>query len=353
VILEGDGVGFVDRSPGPYPLLSGVHVATDGSAVAVGMLGQVMARPAQGEPWEAVSGLPVMKDWHAAWRDPRGDLWLVGGNLISAARFDEGLIARFGPARRDGPLGALVGLEPTPSGEDVGDASDVGDTTEVSELGDAQDGSAEDVADSGESGDGADGGGLSDLGPEVADGGTVDGEGPETLSDAGPVDVEVPDGGPHDVADVDPGPDVSGINAFEIGHFEEGTGVFVPIGEGDEVDLVHGPQGGFHVELFVRFDFASGAETLETKVDYTVSVEGSVRASFRSFAYPMARVSEGRYQSYLMTAIFCEDPPPGSCYVPTFDSSLYDGARATVGIVLEPPGVRWERSLSVTLRDTF
>jgi len=119
IIYEGkDGV-FTDRSPGPYPLLSGVHVGEGGEAVAVGMLGQVMARSGRDAEWKVVSGVPVMKDWHAVWRDPRGDLWIVGGNLLSAARFDEGTALRFGPPRSDGPQGTLgpEGGEPDPEGD--------------------------------------------------------------------------------------------------------------------------------------------------------------------------------------------------------------------------------------------
>ncbi len=356
IIYEGkDGV-FTDRSPGPYPLLSGVNVGEDGDAVAVGMLGQVMARSGRDGEWKAVTGVPVMKDWHAVWRDPRGDLWVVGGNLLSAARFDEGTALRFGPPRSDGPQGTLEGERGEPVAEgDVGDeTSDATDVDDVN-MSDASDteGPSDMVEDSEDSGVLQDSQRLEDI--ETADSiGVEDGED----GDVGPTDGEVledvsSDTGIDATTDTGPEPDVSMPVDFEIGRIDGGTGLFEPIEDGSVVDLVHGPQGGFHVEVFVRFDFESNADPLSTVVNYSVWVDGVVRGAFRSIAYPMARIGDRRYQSYLMTAIFCEDPPPGNCYVPSFDSSVYDGAAAELTIVLEPPGKRWERTLRVTLRDSF
>ncbi len=343
VIYEGKGGVFRDRSPGPYPLLSGVSVGKEGEAVAVGMLGQVMARRGPDAEWTLWTDVPVMKDWHAVWRDPLGDLWVVGGNLLSAARFDEGTALRYGPPRGDIPGGALDNPgEVEVADDDVGDVHIEPDTSDaVAELEETEDAArevqhVEDVE--------PDLVALEDVAQEDGDAGPVDGESLEEVS----MDTEI-----DTTTDTGSEPDVSAPADFEIGRIEVGTGLFEPIEDGSVVDLIHGPQGGFHVEVFVRFDIASNVDPLATIVDYSVSVEGVVRGAYRSIAYPMARIGEGRYQSYLMMAIFCEDPPPGNCYVPSFDSSVYDGDPAELRIVLEPPGERWERNLVVTLRDTF
>ncbi len=314
VILEHTAAGFTDKSPGPYALLSGVWVAPDGSAWAAGMLGQVMRRSAPGAAWEAVSGVPIMKDWHAVWRDPRGDWWFVGGNLLSAARFDEGTVIRFGPPRTDVPTGALVDIEPGrpddgPEPVEVEPVEDV----EVVEVE-----SAEVV--------------------ETVEADVVEAP-PEVIEDTADIASEVTD-------TIEPSP-------LEIGSLDHSSGVLTPFVAGQDVNLVHGPQGGFHVEAVVRFPWDSDAETLEAPVEMAVWVDGAVRGRFKSIAYPIPRLSEGVYQTYTLYASFCEDPPPGDCFIPLWDSAPFDGKAATLEVSVSPPGGTLRRELIVRLRDVL
>jgi hypothetical protein len=321
LILEGGAAGFVDRSPGPYAILSGVFVGPDGESWAAGMLGQVMRRSGPGAGWAAVSGVPVMKDWHAVWRDHRGDWWFVGGNLLSAARFDDGTVLRFGPPRTDGPSGPLIGLEPDPADDGpMPEAVEGAEAVEVVEV-------VEEWSDVVEP-------------PEMVD--TVDGlaDGAEVAEDAILADL------PSEVDGVvEPEP-------FEVGEMDPQTGEFVPFANGHELPLIHGPQGGFHVEAVFRFEYDSAADPLESEIVLAVLIDRQITARFHSLGYPVPRVGDGLYRTYTMFAMFCADPPPGDCFIPLWDSALYDGKSAVLEAVLSPPGVSWRRTLSVVLRDT-
>jgi hypothetical protein len=310
VILEHDGAAFRDRSPEGVTLLSGVHVGPSGEALAVGMVGLVMRREAAGEPWRSMAGLPVVKDWHAVWRDQRGDWWLVGGNLLSASRFDEGVILRLGPARSDVATGSLIDLDPVtpdpgPEPDDVAEAVEVVEVVEVE------------------------------------------------------VDVEVVESDVEDVGDVaeDTNADTAEtqtLGELELGSYDAASGTFVPFVSGQSVPLMHGPQGGFHVEGFLRFTDPATVDPLEAQVELSVWVDGAIRARFKSGAYPVPRAEAGVYMTYMIFAIFCEDPPPGDCFIPLWDSAAFDGKAATLRATVTPTGSpTMTREWAVTLEDTL
>lgn len=334
VILEGNGTGFVDRSPGPYSLLNGVFVKPDGSAVAVGMLGQVLVREAAGGAWQSLPTTGVtMRDWHAAWVDERGDVWMVGGNLLSAARFDQGTVARRGPARSDVPSGEVVGLDPIVEPDVVeGDAAegdaevDAGDVVDVEDL--------------------ADGNADGDSGPDVDD-----------VADAADVaDTEVPDttdagdtsdsSDTSDVADTADVADTSPTYDFEIGRVNYDTNAFTPFSSLETVAIVHGPQGGIHVEVAVRYPLEATEPEVLTPIEihlFVPSIGAVEQARYISLAYPMQRVAAGIYQSYAIPLPFDQ-----------LDSRVYDGLHATIEFTLKPKaGVEWRRSIEVLMEDSF
>jgi len=138
VLLErGPDGAFRDASPGPYPLLNGVFVAPDGAAAAVGVLGQVLRRT--GGVWTPEPALPLLADWHATWIDARGDVWIAGGNLLSAAAFDAGALLRLGPERVDLPAGPVPALDPVapadPDPTDVAAPDALADAAPADDLG--------------------------------------------------------------------------------------------------------------------------------------------------------------------------------------------------------------------------
>ncbi len=86
VVLETSLGGTVtDTSPPTAPLLQGVSVAPDDTAWACGAGGAVFRR--NGGNWEIQdTGLALtVESLHAAWVDPEGGVWAVGGNVLSPA----------------------------------------------------------------------------------------------------------------------------------------------------------------------------------------------------------------------------------------------------------------------------
>lgn len=69
-----DGVSFVQ----------GVSAGADGAVYATGESGVIFERTSSG--WRGLSGVPPLplQSLHAAWVDPDGGLWTVGGNVITA-----------------------------------------------------------------------------------------------------------------------------------------------------------------------------------------------------------------------------------------------------------------------------
>ncbi len=99
-ILELSASGrFERRAPQGAPLLQGLAVAPDGTAWATGSLGEVYRR--KGGPWERVEHGQTLavESLHAAWVDPDGGVWAVGGNVLSGS-LDQGAILHQGPEVR-------------------------------------------------------------------------------------------------------------------------------------------------------------------------------------------------------------------------------------------------------------
>ena len=88
-------------------LLQGVYVAADGQAVATGAGGVIYMR-AKGGGWSRIDhdlALDV-ESLHAAWIDPQGGVWAVGGNVLSN-RLDHGVIVHRGAPPASAGLDAL------------------------------------------------------------------------------------------------------------------------------------------------------------------------------------------------------------------------------------------------------
>ncbi|QSQ21355.1 vanadium-dependent haloperoxidase [Pyxidicoccus parkwayensis] len=84
-ILELDEAAgrFVSRAPQGCPLMQGVSISADGTGWATGFRGEIYRR-SEGK-W-AQADLDVtaqVESLHAAWTDPEGGVWAVGGNVLS------------------------------------------------------------------------------------------------------------------------------------------------------------------------------------------------------------------------------------------------------------------------------
>lgn len=96
VIVELSGDEFVDVTPAGLLQMNGVFVPPTGEAVAVGREGAVSFRGASG--WRSENtglNLDFAIDYHAAWIDPEGGVWAVGGNIVGEPQTD-GVITYFG-----------------------------------------------------------------------------------------------------------------------------------------------------------------------------------------------------------------------------------------------------------------
>lgn len=95
-VLENDGSGWVDTSPEGAPLLIGVAATAD-DAYAVGVDGVVYRRGDDGawvlEPTGSSAFLPL----HAAYIDPDGGVWAVGGQVLSEPLVSGYMIHRGAP----------------------------------------------------------------------------------------------------------------------------------------------------------------------------------------------------------------------------------------------------------------
>jgi len=82
VILEDDGGGWKDVSPAP-PTHAMIGIRTRGDdGWAAGTGGSVMRREA-GAWVDAPLGFDVFADFHSVWIDPKGGVWIAGGNIAS------------------------------------------------------------------------------------------------------------------------------------------------------------------------------------------------------------------------------------------------------------------------------
>jgi hypothetical protein len=96
VILELGAEGApVDRSPEAAPLIQGVCVGKQGEVIGTGAQGQIFERNKSGAFKKVDTGLVFeVQTLHAAWFDPEGNLWAVGGNALSG--LDKGAIVHRG-----------------------------------------------------------------------------------------------------------------------------------------------------------------------------------------------------------------------------------------------------------------
>jgi hypothetical protein len=96
-ILELDAAAgrFVSRTPEGCPLLQGVSLTGDGTGWATGFRGEVYQR--LGGRWARadVGAPPSVESLHAAWTDPQGGVWAVGGNVLSGL-LDAGALLHLG-----------------------------------------------------------------------------------------------------------------------------------------------------------------------------------------------------------------------------------------------------------------
>jgi hypothetical protein len=78
-IFENTGEGWLSAlEPGDSELLTGVSVSGD-QAFAVGRFGTILRRESDG--WVADGDPVTQENLHAAWIDPSGDVWAVGGQF--------------------------------------------------------------------------------------------------------------------------------------------------------------------------------------------------------------------------------------------------------------------------------
>jgi len=96
VVVEAEGGPFADVTPAGMLQMNGAFVPPNGEGVLVGRESAVAFR--EGQTWVVTeTGLDVDRtlDYHAAWVDPDGGVWAVGGNIVGNPRFD-GLLAYSG-----------------------------------------------------------------------------------------------------------------------------------------------------------------------------------------------------------------------------------------------------------------
>jgi len=96
VIVESTGGAFADVTPMGTLQMNGAFVPPSGEAVAVGLEGAV-ARRSSGNWANEDTGLnlDLILDYHAAWIDPEGGIWAVGGDIRGEPRTN-GILSYFG-----------------------------------------------------------------------------------------------------------------------------------------------------------------------------------------------------------------------------------------------------------------
>lgn len=271
IILEKNADGdFDDASPGPFALLNGVFMKADGDAVAAGIFGQVFRRTAG--LWVREEGIPVQRDWHATWVDARGDIYVVGGNLLSADALDEGTILRFGLARDDAPMGAVEGLEPPMTADEGADDADVtmDDTSDVT---------------------------------------------PDTVEDTAPTDTTVDDTAADTVDDTamdSLGDTAADTTPARTDYLDLGTATFdnpesfAVVAPNETIEIINGGQGLIHLEVALRYDYpvAAAESRLVTAIVIETFID-DLQVGFAAYReYPTKNEGAGLFQTEPLTVIF-------------------------------------------------
>ena len=339
MVLEESEDGWSDASPPFAPALNGVFVHPIRSAT-VGMLGAVFFR--ESAAWFDAPALPLFVDLHAVWVDPAGDVYTVGGGLLSAAAMDRGALLRWGPERAEALAPSsdsipekIPNWEPGPTpdadgGAGLEDVEPAPDSGQVSDVGPVEDVPGEVVTDTDvaeETTDGADG----------ADGdapSTPDGTGQDAPQDTAPVpDTEVP-------VDAEPDGTVGPMDA-DAGTPSEGLLVvlgevtpeleFTPIEPNQNLEIVQGPQGGVHVEVGVRVELSGGLEATMGDLEASAWINGELVGDMILDDYGLYETPQG-YVSWPLPVIFftnLADPYVGSTLHLSITVILDDGSQGT------------------------
>lgn len=106
VVVGGEGQGeileldesagrFVSHAPEGCPLMQGVSLSADGTGWATGFRGEIYRR--SGGKWTQadLDTIAPVESLHAAWTDPEGGVWAVGGNVLSGS-LDAGALVHGG-----------------------------------------------------------------------------------------------------------------------------------------------------------------------------------------------------------------------------------------------------------------
>ncbi len=108
VLLEAEDEALVAREVPPVGIIQGLYYSGDGSqAVATGRDGLVFMRSPEGWERENTELSLGIESLHAAWIDPEGGIWAVGGNVLSD-RLDEGVVIVRGVSAEDLPPPEVV-----------------------------------------------------------------------------------------------------------------------------------------------------------------------------------------------------------------------------------------------------
>ncbi|MFO0744379.1 MAG: hypothetical protein U1F43_01745 [Myxococcota bacterium] len=321
MVLHYDGDAWSTVAIGRTDRLAGVHGAA-GEVVLAGGTTQalILSKAAAASTFEAaaIETAPVLNGLAVG---PGGAAWAVGslgqtfvraagqagwtsqsqaaGSYWNDAWIDargdawlvgEGIVARFGPDRGDLPSGALVRLDaPDPEAEDdVEVVDDVADTSAPDDSADSAD----------------------------------------AASDASLNQDDWP---------------------FKLGQAPiDNPTALVPFVSGQDVTITHGPQGGMHVEVIVRFPWTTTDTSVVTGIHLYLSIDGVRKALYETDGYPLPSIGNGLFQTYVLPVQFeCSLVPP------LCSGSDLAGHTATLSATIAPPGQSWTGSIDFVLRDSF
>jgi len=155
-------------------------------------------------------------------------------------------------------------------------------------------------------------------------------------------DVEVVETAPDGDAEVGP-PEWP----FVIGTLSPAN-VFKPLVAGQTMPLIHGPQGGFHIEVAVRFPWAGSETEIVAGLKLGLWFDGTRQAVYETSGYPFAAIGDGLFQTFIVAVMFDCIFTAAACTSTDFDGRL---GRLEIGV--EPPGRAWSGALELVLEDTW